>query len=104
MNRVNVDYIGVVRTVKDGNVVFTKVPITNEYQELLGTLKDMVSNRNMTVLDMQGHVRPVALTIVIHGHIQLLILEELVIQLVTLIKNIKANYVIAIMKNKCHNH
>lgn len=55
MNRVNVDYIGVVRTAKDGNVVFTKVPITNEYQELLGTLKDMVSNRNMTVLDMQGH-------------------------------------------------
>ena len=55
MIRVNVDYIGIVRTVKDGNVVFTKVPITNEYQELLGTLKDMVSNRNMTVLDMQGH-------------------------------------------------
>ena len=49
-------------------------------------------------------VRPVALTIVIHIHIQLLILEELVFQLVTLIKNIKAKYVIAIMKNKCHNH
>lgn len=55
MDRVNVDYIGVVRTAKDGNVVFTKVPITNEYQELLGTLKDMVSNPNITVLDMQGH-------------------------------------------------
>lgn len=53
--RINVDYIGVVKTTTSGYVVFTKMPITNEYMELVRMLEDMVSNPNMSVLDMQGH-------------------------------------------------
>ena len=55
MDTINVDYIGVVKTTTDGRTLFTKEPIDNEYQELLGTLDDMVSNPNMTVLDMKSH-------------------------------------------------
>ena len=55
MGIINVDYIGVVKTTKEGRVIFKKETINKEYQELLGQLKDMVSNPNITVLDMQTH-------------------------------------------------
>ena len=59
MDRVNVDYIGVVRKSADNRFDYIKVPIENEHKELLGILKDMIANPNMTVLDMQGHFNQV---------------------------------------------
>lgn len=54
MFQINIDYIGVVKTTLDGHVLFTNEPIKNDYQNLLSKLKAMVSNSNMTVLNMQN--------------------------------------------------
>lgn len=54
MNKINIDYIGLVVENPDGLLEYKQIPIEKPFNKLYEELRDMVNNENRSVLDLQN--------------------------------------------------